>query len=322
MVIFLIFCLWECIFHVWFLLLFENCIEKCPIKEYNKTDCQVRNEYSEKMGRKCMKVVYIGIDLLYPALPALASMCQIDRIVTCETDNITEFNSKVCEFAKKNNILLQIGKISIDDICQWKEDGCDFAVCAGYYYKIPVVDDFLIVNIHPSLLPVGRGAWPMPVTILRKLDSSGITFHKMEKELDTGDIILQEKVSVSKDENLHTLTEKLQSLLPKMVERLVTEFDGLIQGASPQGEGEYWELIEETDMPICKETSVEEADLILRAFYGYGCIYQNEIKSFILLNGKICQEKTDFPVDGGYIKAEKAKENENTDTKDTVGNEK
>ena len=43
-----------------------------------------------------MKAAYVGIDLLYPALPALADTgCEILRVFTCETDNVTEFNTQV-----------------------------------------------------------------------------------------------------------------------------------------------------------------------------------------------------------------------------------
>lgn len=268
-----------------------------------------------------MKIVYIGIDLLYPALPAFSSVCEISRIVTCQTDNVTEFNTRVCEFAKNRKIPLKIGKITEEDIREWKEESCDFAVCAGFYYKIPVIPDFLIINIHPSLLPKGRGAWPMPITILRKLPYSGITFHKMEKELDTGDIILQEKVEVSGEENLETLVKKLQGLLPAMVKKLAAGFEELVKTAKPQGEGEYWECIEETDMPLDGKMSVERADRILRAFYGYECIYRDGTKTFGLIRGKVCQDVTEFPISGGYITAEKVRVIEDENAKDTDGNE-
>lgn len=35
------------------------------------------------------------------------------------------------------------------------------------------------VNLHPAFLPTGRGAWPMPVSILKNIPS-GMTLHKLE----------------------------------------------------------------------------------------------------------------------------------------------
>ena len=48
-----------------------------------------------------------------------------------------------------------------------------------------------MVNIHPALPPKGRGAWPMPVTLLEGLRESGITIHKMTDGFDEGDILPQ-----------------------------------------------------------------------------------------------------------------------------------
>ena len=41
------------------------------------------------------RIVYIGIDLFYPALLELSRLCEVGQIVTCSTDNVTEFNVKV-----------------------------------------------------------------------------------------------------------------------------------------------------------------------------------------------------------------------------------
>ena len=52
-----------------------------------------------------MKIAYIGIDLFYPVLIALEKNgCEIEKIFTCKTDNITEFNIQIVDYAKKNNI--------------------------------------------------------------------------------------------------------------------------------------------------------------------------------------------------------------------------
>ena len=175
-----------------------------------------------------MKAAYIGIDLLYPALPALAEAgCEIMKIFTCNTDNITEFNTRICGYAYENGIPLQKEPVRKEDLCELLDAGCELVLCGGYYFRLPVLEELRMVNIHPSLLPVGRGAWPMPVTIRKGLSYSGVTFHKLTEALDAGDILLQQRFPVSPGETLQSLTAKQQALLPRMVGTLCRELDEL-----------------------------------------------------------------------------------------------
>lgn len=259
-----------------------------------------------------MRIAYIGIDLLYPALLALAADSEIMEVFTCKTDNETEFNLQVCAFAQQHQIPLSIGKITREDIARLKKNGCNAVVCGGYYHRVPVDDSLPMVNIHPALLPVGRGAWPMPVTILRGLTESGVTVHKITEAFDQGDILLQERVPITPDENLRTMTAKQQALLPDMMKRLVAEFDGLWVRAAPQGKGEYWPCPIQGDYPITPDMPAEEADRILRAFYGYECVYQGSDKRYGLIGGVLWTNSNAgeirFPVRGGFIEAIQVKE--------------
>ena len=138
-----------------------------------------------------MKIAYIGIDLFYPALEALEALdCEILEIFTCDTDNITEFNAEITDFAVKRNIPFKTSRITRDDITRLLQNGCEVAICGGYYFKIPADTKLPIVNIHPSLLPVGRGSWPMALSILRGDKKSGVTIHKIAEGFDTGDILI------------------------------------------------------------------------------------------------------------------------------------
>lgn len=86
-----------------------------------------------------------------------------------------------------------------------------------------------MVNIHPSLLPEGRGAWPMPVTLLKGLRESGITIHKITEGFDEGDILLQKAVPVMPADTLQILTARLQTLLPDMMAELASDFAACTQ---------------------------------------------------------------------------------------------
>ena len=286
-----------------------------------------------------IKIAYLGIDFLSPVLVQLLKEdCQILQIFTCPTDNVTEFNISIIETAKARKIPYTQEKITKNDLKRLKEEGCELLVCAGYYYRIPVTDAFCMVNFHPSPLPIGRGAWPMPVIILNQMPVGGITAHKIEKTLDTGDILLQETFSIDKKETLETYMEKVYKFLPDMVHRLVHEFRTLWNQAKPQGDGTYWSCPTEKDWTITPDMDVEQADRILRAFYGYECIYQTPEKRVEMIEAKavsvrkqellqtLSQEllqnlsqnlqedsmtnltNYEFPVKGGYLIAKRRRE--------------
>jgi methionyl-tRNA formyltransferase len=73
----------------------------------------------------------------------------------------------------------------------------DLVVCMGFPWKIP--PDALAVprlgwlNGHPSLLPLHRGPLPVAWAIRHGEDEIGITFHRMDAELDTGPIFAQRR---------------------------------------------------------------------------------------------------------------------------------
>jgi methionyl-tRNA formyltransferase len=73
----------------------------------------------------------------------------------------------------------------------------DLVVCMGFPWRIP--PDALAVprlgwlNGHPSLLPRHRGPLPVAWAIREGDDEIGITFHRMDDELDTGPILSQRR---------------------------------------------------------------------------------------------------------------------------------
>lgn len=260
-----------------------------------------------------MKIAYIGIDLLYPALPALYSKgCSILKIFSCKTDNITEFNVKVIEFAHKYRIPVTLNRITSEDISELKKQGCELIISAGYYYRIPVDTDIPMINIHPTLLPVGRGVWPMPEIIMRGYDTSGVTFHKITNEFDEGDIVLQCSFSLDKRENHMTYMEKVCDLLPEMVDILISDFSRLYEAARAQGEGLYFENFNEDRYTLTSQMTIEEADLILRAFYGYECIFNTGNKLYEIIGANVTDTIHEgyigFPLKDGYVETKIARE--------------
>ena len=65
------------------------------------------------------------------------------------------------------------------------------------------------INVHASLLPKYRGAAPINWAIIKGEKTTGITVMKMAKEMDAGQIILQQETGISDDDTAITLEDKL-----------------------------------------------------------------------------------------------------------------
>jgi methionyl-tRNA formyltransferase len=104
----------------------------------------------------------------------------------------------------------------------------DLVLCIGFPWKIPPdalgVPKYGIVNGHPSLLPRYRGPSPVAWAIRNGEPEVGFTFHYMDAELDTGNILGQARIPLDAEHDWEELTPKLASavgdLLPAVLARV------------------------------------------------------------------------------------------------------
>lgn len=73
------------------------------------------------------------------------------------------------------------------------------------------------INLHASLLPNYRGAAPINWTIINGENETGVTSFFIQHEIDTGNILFQEKISISADDNAGSLHDKLMELGAKVI---------------------------------------------------------------------------------------------------------
>lgn len=66
------------------------------------------------------------------------------------------------------------------------------------------------INVHASLLPKYRGAAPINWAIINGEKESGVTTFRLKHEVDTGNILLQQKVAIDEKDNAGDLHEKLK----------------------------------------------------------------------------------------------------------------
>lgn len=93
-----------------------------------------------------------------------------------------------------------------------------------------------IVNVHYSLLPKYRGAAPVHWAIVNGEKETGATIQHLAKKLDSGDIILQEKVSIDPDDTAGSLSARLTELGAGLLVKALRQLESGTAPRIPQDE--------------------------------------------------------------------------------------
>ena len=124
-------------------------------------------------------------------------------------------SADIIRLAKDHSIELYIGnpreEKAIDFI---KEKEVDILITINYLFIIKQelinVAKVLAFNIHGSLLPKYRGRTPHVWAIINDEKETGITAHKIDKDLDSGEVIKQIRINIEEDDTGATLLAKYQ----------------------------------------------------------------------------------------------------------------
>lgn len=113
-----------------------------------------------------------------------------------------------------------------------KDINPDLIVLSGFLWLIPenIIHAFprRIINIHPALLPKygGKGMYGMHVhnTVAANKDTeSGISIHYVNKEYDTGDLILQVKCNLLPSDTPEMIADKVHELEYQFFPKIITD---------------------------------------------------------------------------------------------------
>lgn len=170
-----------------------------------------------------MKVIFLGTPIFAKiVLSELIKSKHEVVAVVCQEDKPSGRGNKITmppvkEFAILNNIpVYQFKKIRVDGVEILKSLNADIMVTAAYgqilSQEIIDICPHKIINVHGSLLPKYRGASPIQQAIINGEKTTGITIMQTEAGIDTGDIILSEKVDILPDDTYGSLSEKLATV--------------------------------------------------------------------------------------------------------------
>ena len=210
-----------------------------------------------------MKIVFMGTpDFAVPALKALMeSKHNVAAVVTGQDKERgrgrkVSFTS-VKEFALENNLhILQPNNIKDSGlISELKILDADLFIIVAFrilpreVFTIPKKGSF---NLHGSLLPKYRGAAPIQWALINGETETGLTTFMLEDKVDTGNILLQERIRIEEEDDFGTLHDKMSLLGADLVMRTLTliessnyvlkKQDNLLSSAAPKITKEVCEI--------------------------------------------------------------------------------
>ena len=111
--------------------------------------------------------------------------------------------------------------------------GVELVVMAGW---MKIVSPFFIskfknkiINIHPSLLPAYKGGTAIKDSLLNGSKITGCSVHFVEEEVDSGSLIMQAALSIRDDDDIESLSKRIQMLEHKILPHSISHAGFLIR---------------------------------------------------------------------------------------------
>jgi methionyl-tRNA formyltransferase len=182
---------------------------------------------------KDLKIIFLGTpDFAVASLDALHKAgAQIVAVVTAPDKpsgrGLQLQASAVKKYAVEKNIpVLQPAKLKDPFfIEQLKSLQADLQVVVAFRMLPEIVwtmPPLGTINVHASLLPQYRGAAPINWAVINGEKETGVTTFQLKHEIDTGDILLQEKIAILPEDNAGTVHDKLMNAGAKLLVETVT----------------------------------------------------------------------------------------------------
>ena len=137
-------------------------------------------------------------------------------------------------------------------------------VCAyGAIVREPLLSDYEIFNVHPSLLPRWRGAAPIERAIMAGDPETGVAIMRLTAGLDEGPVCLMEREPIGPDDDYGTLAPRLERLGGDLLVRALDERPPFVE----QGEEgvTYAEKITARDRDLDPTQGPEAVERVVRA---------------------------------------------------------
>ncbi len=212
------------------------------------------------------------------SLELLAKDFSIEAVVTKPKPEHHRGDFPVLEVAKKLALKLYTpeNKHQLSELFTTQPAKSQIGVVIDYGIIITkdVIDYFPlgIVNSHFSLLPQWRGADPITFSILSGQDKTGVSLMLIDEQLDTGKLIAQRSLPITRDTTTPKLTEELINLSVQMLAEYLPQYikGELVPRAQPHPDrATYSRKLTKDDGIIDWNKPAEQIEREIRAFKGW-----------------------------------------------------
>ena len=129
------------------------------------------------------------------------------------------------------------------------------------------------INVHGSLLPKYRGAAPINRCIMEGQSESGITIMQMEAGLDTGAMLLHEKVDIPETMTATELHDTLAELGGRLIVQALNDIDTLVPIKQSDSEATYAAKLTKEECELDLSKPVSEVLNKIRGLADYPCAF-------------------------------------------------
>jgi methionyl-tRNA formyltransferase len=137
-------------------------------------------------------------------------------------------------------------------------------VCAfGALIKEPLLSEYEMLNVHPSLLPRWRGAAPVERAIMAGDERTGVSIMRVTAGLDSGPVCLREPIPIEPADTYGTLAERLAKLSGDLLVRALTERPPFAE--QDESRATYAEKITAEDRMLDPDRPATELERTVRA---------------------------------------------------------
>lgn len=219
-----------------------------------------------------------------------------------------ETYARIWNKAREDNIQIftpeHIGQAEREEIAKLNPD---IFVCFAYGHIVgpKFFSIFRLggINLHPSLLPKYRGATPVPACILNQDKETGFSVQKMSQEIDEGDLLFQQKISLTGTETSGMLLKHSALYGGTAITNILRETakTGILPESWKQtGIPSYCAMIRKFDGRINWKDSALKIDAQIRAYTPWpGCYTETNKQQLRILKAaaasKVALQDANFP---------------------------